>query len=180
MSVNKGFGYGAGLAVGILVGLIAVVLLSKYMNKDGQTKTRYDEMQEKVRGRAYMYAFWTVAAFEILMVVIRSMEIPFPVDEMMVHLLPIFLGAGVHVGYSIWHHAYIGINNNKTRIGVVFVLIAAVNLLTAIISIVNGGMFVDGKFTAGLTNLLCGLLFVFIGVELFLRHMLDQKSGQEE
>ena len=41
-----------GLAVGIIVGLIICVLLAKFGNKDGAVKSKYDERQEAVRGKA--------------------------------------------------------------------------------------------------------------------------------
>ena len=58
---------GFGFIVGLIVGLILVVILFKYANTDKKVKTEYDERQEKVRGKAYMYAFYTALIVEALL-----------------------------------------------------------------------------------------------------------------
>ena len=50
-------GKGAGFAVGITVGVILVMVLLKMSNTDKKIKTEYDERQERIRGKAYKYAF---------------------------------------------------------------------------------------------------------------------------
>ncbi len=46
-----------GYAIGIVVGIVVTLFLIRIWNKDGRMKTRYDEMQEKIRGKSYMYGF---------------------------------------------------------------------------------------------------------------------------
>ncbi|MBQ7678956.1 MAG: hypothetical protein IJT34_03805, partial [Butyrivibrio sp.] len=77
--------YGAGLAVGILVGIIIVVFVMKFWNNDGKMKTRYDEMQEKARGTAYMYAFWAVVICEAVLMVLDVIELELPMDRTVMH-----------------------------------------------------------------------------------------------
>ena len=60
----------AGLAVGILVGLIIAAVLIVIANKNRKFKTEYDERQLKVRGDAYRYAFYTVVIWEAILFIL--------------------------------------------------------------------------------------------------------------
>ena len=44
-------GRNIGMAIGIFIGIIISLFVIKAFNKDGKMKTKYDEMQELVRGR---------------------------------------------------------------------------------------------------------------------------------
>ncbi len=47
----------AGMAMGLMVGLVIAVILLKVANKDHKLKTQYDERQELVKGKAINIAF---------------------------------------------------------------------------------------------------------------------------
>ena len=60
----------AGLAIGIMVGLIIAVILLKVSNRDKKTMTEYDERQKAIRGKAYMFGFYGIAISNVIMLVL--------------------------------------------------------------------------------------------------------------
>ncbi|MCR5801820.1 MAG: hypothetical protein K6G57_05755 [Lachnospiraceae bacterium] len=171
--------YGRGITVGIVVGLIISVFVLKAMNKNNKMKTEYDEMQEKVRGKAYKYAFWTMAAFETLMVIIEVLEIKVPFSGFTLHVIPIIIAACVHAVYSVMNGAYIGLNTNVKTTFVAMVVIGAINILIAILAFANGFMIEDGMFGDQFLNLLVGLMFVIIGVATFIAKKKNAEAEEE-
>ena len=157
--------------------LIVVVIfcVMRMMNKEKFT-TKYDEMQELVRGKAYKYAFWTVCILEAIAGFIGASGVTLPFENTTLHFVIMMVGVTVHTTYSIWHNAYIGLNTNVKRYTVVCVLIAILNFVNAILSIRSGSMFEDGKFGFGFINLFIGVLFVFVAAEIFIRNRIDAKE----
>ncbi len=170
-----------GLALGIMVGIILAVFIIKAFNKDGKFKTRYDEMQQKVRGKAYMLAFWTIVIYEALMCVLTSSEtFVLPVTNFVLHFTAVIAGVLVQVTYCIWKGAYIGLNTHAARFSIFCILIAVLNLVIGIMALTHGELFVDGKLQDPFINLLIAGLFVVIGVELLIKHFADSKAVEEE
>jgi len=170
-----------GLALGIIVGVILTVIIVKAFNKDGRFKTRYDEMQLKIRGKAYQYAFWTIVIYEALMCVLTSSEtLVLPVTNFILHFTAVIAGVLVQVTYCIWKGAYIGLNTHAGRFSVFCILIALLNLAIGIIAVTHGEMFVDGKLQDPFINLLITGLFIVIGVELLIKHFTDSAAAEKE
>ena len=71
----------AGVAVGIVFGLILAIALIMISNKNRKIKTEYDERQLRVRGDAYRYAFYTVVIWEVILFVLAFGEIRLPIPE---------------------------------------------------------------------------------------------------
>ena len=172
-------GRAVGTAVGIFVGLIICILVYKAMNKDGKMKTKYDEMQILVRGKAYQYAFWTVMGLEAAMLVLDSGNIQLPWEEYLTHVIIILISVLVQVSYCIWNDGYVGLNTNMGRFGVFSVCISLFNFLIAGGAIFDGEMIVNGRLQTPFINLLCGILFIVVGIEIFLKKIADQKVKED-
>ena len=168
--------YAAGLFFGIAL-VVVVSTVMKLINKDNGT-TKYDEMQEKARGIAYKYAFWTVALIEGILGVLGLTEAysTFPLSGFMLHFTVLIIGIMVQVCYSIWHHAYIGLNTNFKKFAICCSLFSIFNLLSVVRSITQGKMYVDGQLDYPFVNLLVALMFIIIAIELAIRNYLDKKE----
>ena len=66
-----------GVVSGVLIGLVIAVIVLRFVNKNKKMTAEYDEMQKLVRGRGYMYSFYTVLIYEALMCVL-SMGVELP------------------------------------------------------------------------------------------------------
>jgi len=169
-----------GAAVGVAIGLVICVLVFRWFNKDKSVRTKYDEMQEQVRGKAYMYAFWAALICEALLALLAMGDVKLPFDGSTTHFLVIFITVMVQASYSIWNNAYKGMNTNVSRFAVFCVIISIFNFVPAIIAIASGNMLVDGQLQFPFINLLCGLMFVIIGLEILIKRIVDKTAPNEE
>ncbi len=167
-----------GIIVGIIVGLLICLVVFRFFNNDGKMKTQYDEMQELIRGRGYKYAFYTMLVCEGLLIPLSIGNVRLPFDAASTHFLIIFIGVVVHFTYSIFNDAYIGLNTNMKRFVIVMVIVAVINFASAFAAFKSGDLFVDGQFREPFVNFLCGMLFVVLAIELFIKRIID--SGREE
>ena len=107
----------AGVAVGIVFGLILAIALIMIANKNRKIKTEYDERQLRVRGDAYRYAYYTVVIWEVFLFILACDEIRLPIPEYVLHFAGILAGVIVLSSYCIWKDAYWGLNKTAGAMG---------------------------------------------------------------
>ena len=168
-----------GLAIGITVGLIICIFVFRYMNKDKKMATKYDEMQEIVRGRAYKYSFWVLLILIAILACLEVGGIELPMEKLVLYFILIFISVLVQTGYCIWNDAYIGINTNVRRFVIVAVVISIINLFSAFAAFKTGNMMVDGKLQTPFVNFLCAVLFLIIGIEVFIKYASDKRASED-
>ena len=71
----------AGLAIGILIGLVVAVALILISNNNRKVRTEYDERQLRVRGDAYRYAFYSVIICEVILLILEFGEVALPITD---------------------------------------------------------------------------------------------------
>lgn len=166
-----------GIIFGIIIGTLISVLLLMSINKNHSLRTEYDEMQKKARGEAYMYGFFTVLVMEVLLGLAETFG-PLPMEPLVSRFLVIMTGVGVQAVYSIWHNAYIGLNTQMNKYLVMMTVIAAVNLMVAVLAWVNNGMVVNGILQTPFANFLCFVLFaVLAAVGLVKKNMEEREEA---
>ena len=164
------------LIVAYLLMVVLIFGVMRFMNKDKVT-AKYDEMQELIRGKAYKYAFWTVCLVEVAVLILGTTGVELPFENETLQFIIILIGVVVHITYSIWHNAYIGLNTNVKRYTIVCAPIAALNFLNAFIAIRSGELFENGKFGFAFINLFIGVIFVAVAAEIYVRNRID--AGEE-
>ncbi|MCR5099227.1 MAG: hypothetical protein K6B14_09795, partial [Lachnospiraceae bacterium] len=123
----------AGMAIGIVVGLIICVFIFKAVNKDHRIKTEYDERQKAIKGRGYTYGFYTLLVYEAIMLIFSVGGYPeLPITEYMWHAVGIYLGVTVVCVHAIWNRAYWGLNNDHKQYIIVVVVCFILNMLPLI------------------------------------------------
>lgn len=170
----------SGVAVGVIVGLILVVVLYKLANTNHKTRTEYDERQKELRGRAYMYAFYTMLVFECVMMALGFAEVTLPVDAYLVHFTGIVISCMVLACYCIWHDVYWGLNNDPKRYIFVFAVLIVLNAVPVVRTLMEGTMIEDGKISSVAVNLIVLVMMLVLIVLLFIKGRMDQNAGQEE
>ena len=166
-----------GLGLGIVVGLLICVVVFKFWNKDGKVKTKYDEMQELQRGRAYKLSFWTLAGLETVVCLVQLSGVKLLSDPFTSNISCIIIAALVHAVYSVEHDAYIGLNTNSKRFTIVCIVIGLFNAVCCIFPIIAGEMVHDGVLQAPFANLLCAVTFLIIGIQMYIK---SKKEKTEE
>ncbi|MCR5422001.1 MAG: hypothetical protein K6E98_13460 [Lachnospiraceae bacterium] len=170
---------GAGVATGLLIGFIICIILFRFINKDKNLSTKYDERQKTVRGKAYMYGFWGAMIAAILVMILDSAGIMIA-SRLTTDFFVIFIGTFIQVTYSIWNDGYYGINTNKKRFYIVSLCAGIANLLSVIANIKDGRFIDNGVISDAGINLLCVILFLMIAAELIIKDRMDEKVSAEE
>ena len=170
----------AGMAVGLLVGLILVAVFFKIANRDHKAKTDYDERQKEIRGNGYRYAFYTLVIYDTVLIFMEVAEISLPVELYQLIFGGIVLAGMVLAGYTVWKGAYWGQNNNRRRYALVFLATGLLNAIPVIGAVKTGGLIRDGRFQSAMLNVICLVMLVCLGVLLLLREYLDKKEAGEE
>ena len=160
---------------GIVTGILITVLLLKCMNKDGKTKTKYDERQQRARGEAYKYGFFaTLITCAIFMLLETSKLIS--ILDYTTYFIAIVIGVIVQFSYAIFHDAYIGLNTNMKKYTIFMVIVGIINLLGGIMPLIHGEFLVDGHFDTSFINLLCSVMLLILAGELAVKQILDKKE----
>ena len=166
-----------GMVCGFMVGLIIVVIIFKFVNRDNKAKTEYDERQLAIRGKGYMYGFYAICIYEAIISITTLYEVEF-MTGFVSHMMAVIVGILVQASYCIWKGAYWGLNNNVKRYAVVFVIVGLINFLTSIQAAGEGELLAEGHFQPPFINLMCGVLFVILGIELLIKKYYDEKEGE--
>ncbi len=172
---------GFGFVTGIIVGLILVVILFKFANTNNKIKTEYDERQEKVRGKGYMYAFYTALIVQAILVLSSVCKIEIPVEDYILHFAGILAGCLTLGIYCTWHNVYWGLNNDHRRYGLVFVVAIIINILAIAGPAMNGMLFEEnGKIGLPALNIMVIFMLSVIGIAYLLKKAVDAKKDTEE
>lgn len=165
-----------GIVSGITFGIVLAMLLLAISNKDNKIKTEYDERQQQVRGKGFRYGFFTMMGGIIIMMIIKSADVPIPVHDAVLLFLVMIIGVAEYVTYAILHDAYFGLNNKINSYLVIFAGIAVINAAVTIINAVSGSLIVDGTLGIGGINMLCSAMFVWMFIVLLIKKITDEKE----
>lgn len=163
-----------GLGAGLVVSVFIVALLFRVKVLD----MRFDERQERARGVAFRYGFYTLAA--CLLAYGFSDLVCHWCDALVGCVLCLFAGIAVLAVTAIRRDAYLGLYERPRRIMVLFAVIAAVNLAIGVLHLLEGGVVVNGILTFRVVNLLVGVLAAVILAAYALRCLEQQENGEEE
>ena len=171
----------AGVAVGLFVGLILVVILFKFANTNHRMKTEYDERQKEVRGRAYMAAFYTMMVFEVIFMLLSIGDITLPIADYSLHFIGIAAACTVLGGYCIWHDVYWGLNNDHKRYYIVFAVCIVLNIIPIVgASKSNTWKNADGRIGIPALNVMVITMMAILGIELIVKGLIDRNRNDEE
>lgn len=169
----------AGVCTGIIVGLILVAVILKITKTDGSMKCKFDERQVIARGKGYKYGFFTCAVCNIIYAFGAALLPKLPIDPSAFMILTIAIGACVHISYCIWNDAYFSLNENRGRLMITFVLIAALNLYLGISSLLDGRGLKDGVLNLDSVNLFAGMIFIVAFLVMAAKHVSDRAKDKE-
>ncbi len=170
----------AGMAFGIMVGLVICVILFKIANKDHKVKSQYDERQEMIKGRGYKYAFYTMLFCEVVVMLLEMSGIELPLESYLVHTIAILIGAMVLCIHSIWNGVYWGLNNDRKRYTAIIVFAVILNLIPLFGAIRSGSLSGHGIQSIPVLNILVLAWMAIIGIAALAKKVIDSKAGEEE
>lgn len=176
MSMEKGIA----MAIGIVVGLVFCVGIFKFANRDSKLKTEYDERQQSIRGKAYMYAFYTLVSYEAILGCLSVSDLlVLPIEDYIYHFFGIIVAGTVLCVYSVLNGAYWGINNNLERYKRIFILLFIINALPVVFSIKDGIHMENGIIDFPFMNLICVIFMIIIGITMLVKKKIDNSSLED-
>lgn len=169
-----------GLMISIIFGIVLFVVMMIFVNKNRSMKTEYDERQELLRGNGFKVGFYAGMAYSAILMILAMAEIDIPVNQEVIYFSVLFVMGVAMSTYDIFTGAYFGLNNSKGRFYFVMIVISVLNIIVPIRFIIDGSFIQNGTVTTSAVNLLCAVWFLLIGVECFIKNLLDKRAGAED
>ena len=174
-------GRGIGFVIGLMIGAVLVVILFRFANTNNKIKTEYDEMQEKIRGKAYRYSFYTAAVVQLLLAFASMCGIQLPVADYALHCLGLFTGFTVLGAYCVWNNVYWGLNNDHKKYGIIIIFGFLFNLAIVILAVMHGDLMeADGKIGLVFLNIMVVIMIAVMGIAHLARSLADRRSDSGE
>ena len=174
LSLGYNFGILAAVLVGALVGLGIIALLFRLKIMD----LTFDERQERARGQAYKYGFWTLMTCLLLygfsdMVLGRWCDV----------IVGVMLCAGVALvmfaSVCIVKDAYLSLKEKPRAIMTLLTVISALNLAIGVINWKSGQVVKDGVLTFAAVNGICGIMMLAILGVYLVNYLLAKREAGE-
>ena len=166
--------YAVGVLVGGLIGLGIVALLFKLKVID----LTFDERQERARGQAYKYGFWTLLGCALLY---GFSEMAFGrwCDAITGVMLCVAAALTVFASVCITKDAYLSLKEKPRAVMTLFTVVAALNLFIGVINWKSGRVVQDGVLTFAAVNGVCGLMTLAILAVYLVNYLLAKRESGE-
>ena len=173
-SLGYNFGLLAGVLVGALVGVGIVALLFKLKVMD----LTFDERQERARGQAYKYGFWTLLTCLLLygfsdMVLGRWCDVITGVMLCLAGALVVFASV------CIVKDAYLSLKEKPRQVMTLLTVISILNLGIGFMNWKHGQVVKDGVLTYSAVNGICGVMILTILVVYVVNYLLAKREAGE-
>ena len=157
--------------VAFFIFLVFVFVLKR---KKNDFSKQYDERQLLIQGKAYKYAFFTLVSYHLVIGMLTMiLKIDFATTYVYM-LIGLCVGVIVYVTYSLFHDAYIGMDESKNLSAGVAFFVGVCNAGSALFELDK--MFVDGILQPEFGRLVIGLTAFYIGIILVVKKQMDKKE----
>lgn len=158
-----------------IVAFAILFVLSCWLKKNKNTASKqYDERQLLIQGKAYKYAFLTLISYYLgISMLTMILEIDFATTYVYT-LIGLCLGLIVYVTYSLFHDAYIGMDESKNLSAGVAFFVGVCNAGPALFDLDK--MYVNGILQTRFGQLVIGLTFIYVGIVLIIKKQMDKQE----
>lgn len=167
-------GVALGLAAGIAVGILVIVLLFRKKILD----CTFDERQERARGVAFKYGFFTLM-FAIILYGVLDMALGRWCDAMAGASLCLCAGILVFAVTCIVKDAYLSLKEKPRHIMTLFAIISIVNIVLGAVHLCDGDLVENGILTFRCTNLVVGVMTTVVLVVYIVNALLRRQEEAE-
>ena len=174
LSLGYNFGMLVAVLVGALVGVGIVALLFKLKVMD----LTFDERQERARGQAYKYGFWTL----VVCLFLYGFS-----DQIFGRWCDVLTGAMLCIGAALMvfasvcivKDAYLSLKEKPRSVMTLLVVVSALNLAIGAMNWKNGRVVENGVLTYGAVNGICGVITLTILVVYVVNYLLAKREEAE-
>ena len=174
LSLGYNFGILAAVLVGALVGLGIIALLFRLKIMD----LTFDERQERARGQAYKYGFWTMTAC-LFLYGFSDQIFGRWCDVLTGVMLCVAVALMVFASVCIVKDAYLSLKEKPRTIMILLTVGGSLNLAIGIMNWKNGRVVQDGILTFGAANGICGIMVLVILAVYVVNHLLAKREDAE-
>ena len=167
-------GYMLGLLVGVLVGVGIIALLFKLKVMD----LTFDERQERARGQAYKYGFWTLLSC-LLLYGFSDMILGRWCDVITGAMLCVAAALLVFASVCIVKDAYLSLKEKPRAVMTLLTVVSILNLGIGIMNWKHGRVVEDGVLTFAAVNGICGLMTLVTLVVYMVNYLLAKREDGE-
>ena len=176
MNLSQGYNFGilAAVLVGELVGLGIIALLFRLKIMD----LTFDERQERARGQAYKYGFWTLMTC-LLLYGFSDMVLGRWCDVIAGAMLCIAAALMVFASVCIVKDAYLSLKEKPRQVMTLLTVISILNLGIGFMNWKHGQVVKDGVLTYSAVNGICGVMILTILVVYVVNYLLAKREAGE-
>lgn len=167
-------GVALGLAAGIAVGILMIVLLFRKKILD----CTFDERQERARGVAFKYGFFTLM-FAIILYGVLDMALGRWCDAMAGASLCLCAGILVFAVTCIVKDAYLSLKEKPRYVMTLFAVMSIVNIVLGAVHLCDGDLVENGILTFRCTNLVVGVMTTVVLVVYIVNALLRRQEEAE-
>jgi len=154
------------IALGMLVGLAAGIGIVALLFRKKVLDCTFDERQERARGRAFQYGFFTLMVSVVAYGTAEQFFGRF-CEPLAGAMLCVCIAAAVFATVCILKDAYLSLREKPRQVMTLMLLVSAVNLAVGAVYLADGSLVEDGVLTLRAVNPMAGALtLVILGVYL--------------
>ncbi len=168
----------AGALIGAAIGILLLAAILLFTKKDKDVRAKFDERQQRARGKGYCLGFWTAFGYFIVMLLLDVLGIKVPAETGVVAFIGLVLSGFVFTAYCIWADAYFALNENRKSLCVWLLILGVLNIGLGVLNVLLGEAVVGGVLTYRAINLICGIFLAVLGGVLLARKL--KADGEDE
>lgn len=171
--------YHMGIAVGLAAGIVAGLLFVAFLFKKKILDMHFDERQERARGKAFQYGFFTLLISSYIYG-LSDMIFGKWCDVLTGVTICLTIGLCVFAITCILKDAYLGLREKPRTIMTMFALISAVNLGLGTMYAFSGDLMENGVLTFRAVNPILGFATLIILAVYIVNHLLRDRGEEAE
>ena len=176
--MEHSLGYNLGMLVGVLAGALVGVGIIALLFKLKVMDLTFDERQERARGQAYKYGFWTLMGC-LLLYGFSDMVLGRWCDVITGVMLCVAVAMVVFASVCIVKDAYLSLKEKPRTVMTLLAVVSVLNLAIGVMNWKNGRVVKDGVLTSGAVNGICGLVTLVILVVYVVNCLLAKQEARE-
>ena len=176
--MEHSFEYNFGLLVGVLVGALVGVGIIALLFKLKVMDLTFDERQERARGQAYKYGFWTLITC-LLLYGFSDMVLGRWCDVLTGVMLCVAAAMIVFGSVCIVKDAYLSLKEKPRSIMTLLTVVGLLNLAIGAMNLKSGRVVKEGVLTFGAVNGICGVMILTILVIYVVNYLLGKWEDAE-
>ena len=176
--MEHSLGYNLGMLVGVLTGALVGVGIIALLFKLKVMDLTFDERQERARGQAYKYGFWTLVVC-LLLYGFSDMVLGRWCDVITGVMLCLSGALVVFASVCIVKDAYLSLKEKPRKIMTLLAVVSVLNLAIGAMNWKNGRVVESGVLTYGAVNGICGVITLTILVVYVVNYLLAKREGAE-